>query len=58
MFDSSSINFTTRFWIHYPRKQSFLKARHKAILKIKRAFDENNITIPFPIKTIEYMPKS
>ncbi len=53
-FDSSSINFVARVWIHYPGNQSYLIARHEMIKKIKSAFDENNITIPFPIRTMDF----
>ena len=53
-FDSSSINFTARVWIHYPGNQSFLVARHEMVKKIKKAFDQNNITIPFPIRTMDF----
>lgn len=57
-FGDSSINFTARLWINYPRNQAFLKARHQAVLKIKAAFDREGITIPFPIRTIDYMNKN
>lgn len=51
-FDSSSINFSIRFWID-PPQQDFLAARSEAIKRIKRAFDQAGITIPFPIQTLE-----
>ncbi len=53
-FDSSSINFTLMFWIHYPDQQGFLDAQSKAIIAIKKAFDKNGITIPFPIRTLDF----
>lgn len=53
-FDSSSINLTVRVWVHYPENKSYLKARHNAILRIKAAYDKNDITIPFPIRTLEF----
>ena len=53
-FDSSSINFQVRIWIHYPANNSYLKAKHEAIIRIKEVFDENNITIPFPIRTLDF----
>lgn len=53
-FDASSINFTARFWIFYPGNNSYLKARHEAIIKIKEAFEQNDITIPFPIRTLDF----
>ncbi len=53
-FGSSSINFNIRFWITYPDQPGFLSMRNKAIKKIKQAFDENDITIPFPIRTLDF----
>lgn len=51
-FSDSSINLVARIWIHYPENQAFLKARHKAIINIKKHYDKNGISIPFPIRTI------
>ena len=53
-FDSSSINFQVRIWINYPANNAYLKAKHEAIIRIKEAFDENDIIIPFPIRTLDF----
>ncbi|UII24123.1 mechanosensitive ion channel family protein [Fulvivirga ligni] len=53
-FGSSSINFFVRFWIEYPDQPGFLAMRNKAIMAIKDTFDENEITIPFPIRTLDF----
>lgn len=53
-FDSSSINFNIRFWIEYPNQPGYLTMRSKAIKAIKSVFDEQNITIPFPIRTLDF----
>jgi small conductance mechanosensitive channel len=53
-FDSSSINFTIRFWIEYPGEPSYFTMKSKAIKAIKKAFDEQDITIPFPIRTMDF----
>ncbi|MEO9485265.1 MAG: mechanosensitive ion channel domain-containing protein [Ekhidna sp.] len=53
-FGSSSINFKVMFWIEYPDQPRFLKARSEAIIAIKKLFDENDITIPFPIRTLDF----
>jgi small conductance mechanosensitive channel len=53
-FGSSSINFNIRFWIEYPDEPGFLAVRNKAIMAIKKTFDENGITIPFPIRTLDF----
>lgn len=53
-FDSSSINFNIRFWIKYPGEPSYFTMKNKAIKAIKSAFDEQDITIPFPIRTLDF----
>ncbi len=53
-FGSSSINFVIRFWIPFERQVQYLKARSEAIERIKRAFDDNDISIPFPIRTLDF----
>lgn len=53
-FGDSSINFNIRFWVEYPGQPGFLAMRNSAIKKIKAAFDENDITIPFPIRTLDF----
>jgi len=53
-FDSSSINFTIRYWINFSNKQAmWLAKQDEGIIAIKKAFDKNNITIPFPIRTLD-----
>lgn len=52
-FGGSSIDFKVRFWIAYP-DQSFPSAQHQAVLAIKKAFDQNEIDIPFPIRTLDF----
>ncbi len=53
-FGDSSINFKVVFWIDYPDDPGFLTARSEAIMAIKKAYDENDITIPFPIRTLDF----
>jgi small conductance mechanosensitive channel len=53
-FGDSSINFEIKFWIKFPDNPSFLEMRSKAIMDIKDAFDKNDITIPFPIRTLDF----
>lgn len=56
-FGDSSINFLVRFWIQYKRQTDFVFAKSDAIIRIKKAFDQNNIVIPFPIRTIDFAIK-
>lgn len=53
-FGDSSINFVLRFWIKFERQRDFRHATSEAIIRIKRAYDENGITIPFPIRTLDF----
>jgi small-conductance mechanosensitive channel len=53
-FGDSSINFKARFWIKYSRQFDYVEAKSDAIIKIKKAFDKNNIMIPFPIRTLDF----
>lgn len=52
-FGGSSIDFLVRFWIPFPAND-FFRAQHEGILAIKRAFDEHDISIPFPIRTLDF----
>lgn len=53
-FGDSSINFEIRIWINSPDQPAFLRARSEAIICIKRAYDAQGITIPFPIRTLDF----
>lgn len=54
-FGDSSINFVIRFWIEFSRQADSLHAGSEAIMALKKAFDKKGITIPFPIRTVEFM---
>ena len=53
-FGNSSINYIIRFWIKETNAKDLLIAKHKAVLAIKKAYNENNINIPFPIRTLDF----
>ena len=53
-FGGSSIDFVVRFWVRDTSQRSFLAARSEAITRIKSAFDENDVGIPFPITTLDF----
>ena len=53
-FGDSSINFVVRYWIEFTRPKDFFQARHDGIKVIKQIFNENDITIPFPIRTLDF----
>lgn len=52
-FGDSSINFELRYWINSTSGLEVAKSKTTAIILLKKAFDKNNITIPFPIRTLD-----
>ena len=55
-FGDSAITFSLRFWIPYQKQVDYVGAKSEAIMRIKRAFDEAGIVIPFPIRTLNVSP--
>jgi len=53
-FGDSSINFVIRYWINKTAQADFLEAQHQGVMALKKAFDQNDITIPFPIRTLDF----
>lgn len=53
-FGDSAINFEVRFWIDSTSALEVAKAKTEALILIKTAFDKNDITIPFPIRTLDF----
>lgn len=51
-FGESSIELGVRYWIALPSEVGYPAARHRGLLAVKRAFDEEGIVIPFPIRTL------
>jgi len=57
-FGDSSINFSVRYWIEYPDGPvGYLSAVDQGVKAIKAAFDEKDILIPFPIRTLDFDAK-
>jgi small conductance mechanosensitive channel len=53
-FGDSSINFLVRIWLSEADQLSWLRARSEAMIAMKKAFDREGITIPFPIRTLDF----
>ena len=53
-FGDSSIDFQLRFWTNPANVWQFLDTKSIAIMKLKAAFDQHNISIPFPIRTLDF----
>jgi small conductance mechanosensitive channel len=52
-FGDSSISFTVRFLLGKCTNADYLKTKSQAIIALKKAFDNEGIVIPFPIRTLE-----
>lgn len=53
-FADSSINFTIRLWAATPNQPDYLRVRSEAITRIKKAYDDAGIMIPFPVRTLDF----
>ncbi len=53
-FGDSSINLSIRMWINTTEQSIYNKVGSEAIMKIKKAYDANDIMIPFPIRTLDF----
>lgn len=53
-FGDSSINYELRFWIRSSSALEVAKAKSKAIIEIKKAYDKEGIVIPFPMRTLDF----
>lgn len=53
-FGGSSINFTLRLWLTSPGQRHMLKTQSEVIIALKKAFDSKGVTIPFPIRTLDF----
>ena len=53
-FADSSINYTVRLWVATPDQPEYLRVKSEAVMRIKKAYDEAGITIPFPIRTLDF----
>lgn len=53
-FDDSSINYELRFWINSTSALEVAKAKSETMMLLKDAYDENDINIPFPIRTLDF----
>lgn len=53
-FGGSSINFKVCFWVNFRTNPDFLDMRSEAIMAISEKFNEHDIMIPFPIRTLDF----
>ncbi|QHS15772.1 mechanosensitive ion channel family protein [haloarchaeon 3A1-DGR] len=48
----SYVGLQSRIWIENPSRADFVKTRGEYVAAVKRRFDEEDITIPFPQRTV------
>lgn len=53
-FGDSSVNYNLRFWIYFPGDINILVIINQVFIAIKKAYDAHDITIPFPIRTLDF----
>ena len=53
-FGDSSINLSVRMWVKTTEQAVYNLVGSEAIKRIKKAYDANDIMIPFPIRTLDF----
>ncbi|MEO8733871.1 MAG: mechanosensitive ion channel family protein [Flavobacteriales bacterium] len=53
-FGDSSVNFDVRFWIEATSNAHYMDMRSRAIKAIRAAYRKEGISIPFPIRTLDF----
>lgn len=53
-FGDSSVNFKIRVWIDSADSLKFRQMGSDVIVALKKAFDANDIMLPFPIRTLDF----
>ena len=50
----SSYNFEVRYWVKFKDQTDYLKGMSDGIAALKKAFEENDISIPYPVQTLDF----
>lgn len=51
---NSTYNFQLRFWIEFHSNDDFQKAMSECIISIKKRFEKENISIAYPVTTLDF----
>ncbi|HEY5393743.1 MAG TPA: mechanosensitive ion channel family protein, partial [Hanamia sp.] len=43
-----------RLWVATSQQGEYLQVKNDAVMRIKKAYDENGILIPFPVTTLDF----
>jgi small conductance mechanosensitive channel len=49
-----SYNFEVRFWIEFKQQTDYLDAMSEAIMRIKKRFEQENISLAYPVQTLDF----
>lgn len=50
----SSYNFQLRFWIKFETNNDYQKAMSDSIIRIKKRFEQENISVAYPVTTLDF----
>lgn len=53
-FGESAVQFVIRLWVATSQQGEYLQVKNDAVMRIKKAYDENGILIPFPVTTLDF----
>jgi small-conductance mechanosensitive channel len=53
-FGLNAIKFKVRFWVNFKKQWDFVSARSEAIMAITQKFKEEDLKIPFPVRTLDF----
>ncbi len=51
---SSAYNFELRFWINFRQERDYLDAMSETVMRIKRRFEEENISLAYSVMTLDF----
>ena len=51
---SSTFNFEVRFWIEFNHQRDYLMARSEIIMRIKKRFEKENISIAYSVMSLDF----
>ncbi len=51
---SSAYNFELRFWINYEQQQEYMTTMSEIIMRVKKRFEEENISIAYSVTTLDF----
>lgn len=51
---SSTYNFEVRFWIKFSHQKDYLSAMNESIIRVKKRFEKENISIAYSVTTLDF----